>query len=195
MSDADKYAPFGPFCLNENGIKKKIIDFLGGFITINRNHREVHEGEFFSCGHTFLAVANSATVYFRFLTGAKQFHYGFSIDAEGKAFARIYRGTTYTDDGTTVDIFNNSDFSSNVALHTSFHTPTIDVIGTEITPTNGILVPGGIGPQSVGGSIKGSEERIACVGTDYLIAVTNDSGFAKDITIQVAGYESGTVLT
>lgn len=193
--DVNKYTPQGPFAWNELGIKKKIIDFLGGMITIGRNHREVHEGEFFTISYTFLAVPNNGFARLRFLTGVKQFHYGVEVISEGKALAKLLRGTTYTADGTSVPAVNNSCASSNVAILTAFHTPTIDVAGSELSPVNGLLILGGTGPLSVGSSVKSDEERIAAVTQDYLAEVQNVSGLAKDITVLIGGYESGTILT
>ena len=187
--DAGSYAPRGPFSLTEAGITKVIIDCLGGMVSIGQNHREIHEGEFYEFGHTFIDVADAATVRLRFLAGAINFHYGVEIISEGKAFADIHKGTTYTDAGTEITPINNYDASSNTALLTAFHTPTVDVLGAMLTPENGILILGGTGPLSVGGSVKTDEERVTALDEDYLIEVTNDSGQAKTITILVAGYE------
>lgn len=190
MADAESYAPLGPFCLTPEGIKKALIDPLGGMIVIDRNHHEVHEGEFFEFGQTFLLVADDGFAYLRFKTSAaKTLHFGSSITAEGKALVKIYEGTTYTDDGTVITPINNNRCSSDAAETSVWHTPTVDVLGSELTPENGVLLIGGLGPQSVGGSVKGDEEIIAADGTDYLIAVQNVSGQVKDITIQVGGYE------
>jgi hypothetical protein len=189
MSDPDSYAPLGPHSLTPGGNQKDLIDPTGAMIAIDFNHHEIHEGDFYSFGYTFIDVASTAFAYLRFLTGAKEFHYGIEIDTEGKAYAFLYRGTTYTLDGTTVALINNNCGSSNTALTTAFFTPTPDAFGTLLTPPNGILIPGGLGPQSIGGSVKSNEERVGAVSGDYLIAVQNVSGLAKDITIQVAGYE------
>ena len=72
---------------------------------------------------------------------------------------------------------------------TAFHTPTIDVIGGLLTATNGILIPGGLGPQSIGADVKTDEERVGAATQDILVRVQNKSGLPKDITIQVSGYE------
>ena len=190
MTDlVDTYAPLGPHCLTPGGVQKDLIDILGGFIQIDRNHREVHEGEFFTFGYTFIDVADTAIVHVRFLTGSKSFHWAPQVDPEGKAYAFIYRGTTYTNGGTTVAVINNNCISTNTAELTAFQAPTIDALGTLLTPENGILIPGGLGPQSVGASIKADEERVSKTAQDYLIAAQNVSGQPKDITIQVAGYE------
>ena len=187
--DPETFSPQGPWSLTEAGVKKVLIDCLGGMVAIAQNHREIHEGEFYEFGQTFLAVADNATVGLRFLTGAKNFHYGIEVIAEGKSFADIYKGTTYTGDGTGITPINNNDASSETALLTAFHTPTVDILGSLLTPENGILILGGTGPLSVGGSVKADEERVTALNTDYLIEITNVSGQAKDITILVAGYE------
>ena len=187
--DVSKRAAFGPWSLNALGFIKTMIDCLGGMVNIGQNHREIHEGEFYEFGHTFIDVADAATIRLRFLTGAKNFHYGIEVMSEGKAFAAIRKGTTYTGDGTEITPINNNDASSETALLTVFHTPTVNVAGSLLTPANGILILGGTGPLSVGGDIKADEERVSALTTDYLIEVTNDSGQAKDITILVGGYE------
>jgi hypothetical protein len=188
--EPETYAPMGPFCLTPEGLKKALIDPYGGMISMNRNHHEVHEGHFYTFGRTFLAVADDATVRVRFLTSAnKEFHYGVEITAEGKALVKELEGTTYTDNGTEITPVNNNRSSSSVAELTAYHTPTVDVAGDELTPGNGILLVGGLGPNSIGGDIKPGEEFIAKVSTDYVIEVQNKSGQAKDITIEIAGYE------
>jgi len=187
--DPETFAPQGPWCLTETGIRKVLIDILGGIITTTRNHREIHEGEFFTFGFTFLDVADDAFAYLRFLTGAKNFHFGNDVVAEGKARAFLYRSTTFTAPGTAVPVVNNNCASSNTALLTAFSNPTPNVLGTLLTPANGILLPGGLGPQSVGLQVKSDEERVAGLNTEYLVAVKNVSGLAKDITITLAGYE------
>ncbi len=187
--DVNTIAPFGPWSLNALGFIKKLIDELGGMISIGQNHHEIHEGEFYAFGQTFIDVANAATVRVRFLTGAKNFHYGVEVVSEGKAFAAIRKGTTYTGNGTSITPINQNDASSETALLTAFHTPTVNVAGSLLTPENGILIPGGTGPLSVGDSVKADEERVTDLNTDYVIEVTNNAGAAKDITILVAGYE------
>ena len=187
--DPETYAPQGPWALTEEGVRKVLIDCLGGFIVTSRNHREVHEGEFYTFGFTFLSVADDGFAYLRFLSGAKNLHLGLEVTAEGKSLAFLYRGTTFTAPGDAVAIINNNCASSNTALVTAFSEPTHDVLGTLLTPANGILLPGGLGPQSVGAEVKSDEERVTGIDTEYLVAVKNVSGLSKDITIIVAGYE------
>lgn len=187
--DTSSIAPFGPWSINIAGIRKTLIDTLGAMVGIDLNHKEIHQGEFFTFGFTFLAVADDALAQLHFLTGAKNFHFGLEVIAEGKALASLYRGTTYTAAGDAVAVINNNCASSNTALLTAFSEPTTNVLGTLLTPANGQLLVGGTGPLSVGAQVKSDEERVANVGTDYLISVKNVSGQAKDITILVAGYE------
>ena len=187
--DPETYAPKGPFSLTPGGLIKTLIDFLGGMITIGQNHHEIHEGEFYTFGHTFIDVADAATVRLRFLAGAKNLHYGVQISSEGKAYADIHKGTTYTGNGTEITPINNNDASSETALLAAYHTPTVDVLGSLLTPENGILILGGLGPQSLGDSVKQDEERVSAIDTDYLLEVTNVSGQGKYISIIVAGYE------
>jgi len=191
MADEDpkQRMPFGPWSLNADGIRKTLIDTLGAIVGIDLNHKEVHEGEFFTFGFTFLDVADDAFAYLRFLTGVKNFHLGLEITVEGKALAFLYRGTTFTAPGDAVAVINNNCASSNTALLTAFSEPTPNALGTLLTPENGELLVGGTGPLSVGAQVKSDEERVAGPNTEYLIAVQNVAGAAKDITIVVAGYE------
>ncbi len=187
--DPTKYAPQGPFSLNRIGIQRNLIDFLGAQISITFNHHEIHDGNFYGFGFTVLNVANDGFADLHFVLGANSFHYGVRIVPEGKALGFIYRATTYTNAGTSIPVTNNSCVCSNTAALTAFHTPTINAIGDLLTAGQGILIPGGLGPQSIGADIKTDEERIGAASGDYLIRVQNKSGLAKDITIQVSGYE------
>jgi hypothetical protein len=188
--DPSTFSPQGPHSLNSAGFLKEYIDFLGGQIGIDFPHHEVHEGNLYTFGYTFIDVANAASAELHFVTAATHsIHYAVRITSEGKSYAFIYRGSTYTDDGTEITPVNNNCASSNTAATTVYHTPTVNVDGTLLTAENGILIAGGLGPQSVGSDVRSNDERVAAVSNDYLVRVTNVAGTDKDITIQVAGYE------
>lgn len=155
--------------------------------SMDRDHVEVHEGEFFTGGHLFPAVANNAIVLLRITVGVKELHASPFAIAEGKAYASLSRGDTFTVAGTAISFPNNNDNSSNIALTALKHTPTIDVAGTDIVTD--LLIPGGTGPQSVGAAEKQDEERILMPNTEYVLAVQNKAGVAKDIFLGIAGYE------
>jgi hypothetical protein len=187
--DPNQYAPQGPWSINSQGNLRELIDFLGAQIGITFNHHEIHDGNFYGISFTFLLVADDAFADLRFLLGANSFHYGIRVTPEGKALALVYRNSTYTDNGTEVEAINNNCASSKTALLTAYHTPTIDTTGTLLTAENGILIPGGLGPQSIGADVKTDEERVGAATQDILVRVQNKSGLPKDITIQISGYE------
>lgn len=193
--DVEKRAPFGPFSVSPAGIKKSLIDFLGSMGVISQNHKKIHEENFYTAAHTFLAVADDASVLMRVKTNTKDLHMAFSVIAEGKAYVNFEHGTTFSAPGTELTPQNNTIGSSNTADFKAFFAPTVNVAGTSILPSvgsapaTGILVSGGLGPQSVGSDVKQDEEWEIEEGIESLITVTNKSGQAKDITVLIAGYE------
>jgi hypothetical protein len=186
------YNCIGPYSCNPLGFKKEVIDLLGAIIGITTNHHEIHEGNFYTLGCTFIAVPNNQYAEAHIVMGAERdFHFAVNVVAEGKSFAFLYRNSTYTAVGTPLNIVNSNCASTNVASFTAFRDPEIETLGDLLTPENGTLIPGGPGPQSVGAGSKFDEERVAAVNNDYLVRVQNVAGVPKDITIEISGYEDG----
>lgn len=155
-----------------------------------KQHYEVHEGESFSVSHSFGSVGNGNTVLFRLTTGTKYANLTWSIDAGGLSLITLQEGTTFSVAGTTVMIFNRNRNVSTTTTAVAKHTPTVDDAGTVIRSEQ---IPGGSNPsRGGGGSSREDLEWIMIPSTDYLWSITNQSGSAQYITIEIDFYNEDT---
>jgi hypothetical protein len=151
-------------------------------------HEQIHEGNSFTAGHYFAAVAASASVMFRISVGASNYaHILFDIAAGAVSEATIDEGTTFSAPGTALTEFNLDRSSATVADVSAFHTPTVNVAGTTMKH---ILIPGANKASQGGGDSAASRlEWILDKSTEYLVTVTNNGTGAEDISINATWYE------
>lgn len=157
---------------------------VSGTVTcISHDENMIHEGKMFSTSYLFTAVTDNDYARLRIINDANhELHFSFAVETEAKVYIKFYEDTTYTVDGTEVDSFNSKRSSGNTTGATVYHTPTIDNIGTEIRTG----LQGTAGKFVEAGGADGSKtERMLNVSTDYLIAVQNKGGAAKDIVIRI----------
>ncbi len=157
-------------------------------LTINTDltHEKVHEGISFVSNTLFTSVADSDSVYVRFKATTKAMHIIFKVEVEGKSFLKTYEGTTYTDDGTAVNVFNRVVGGGVTETGEVYKTPTIDVLGAQ---RGNRLIPAGRGGTATGGSGGNRVESIILPGNELLIEVENASGQSRDIDIVADWYE------
>jgi hypothetical protein len=160
---------------------------LGALVTIDGAHKEVHDGKFFVVSRYYAAIAAAGVADMRVLVGAaKALHVTVSVAAGGNANVDIYEGTTYTANGTAVTIYDRNRTTANASTATSFHTPTVLVLGTDIFDG---FCPGGSKQSAMGSVRSNGQEWIFKKSTDYLIRVTNVSAGNADYSIEVEWYE------
>ena len=159
-----------------------------GIANIDYIHDIIHRGLFFSVVHTFKSVADEAYAYMRISTGDTEIHPFIGVAATGLAYFAIYRDANVSG-GTPLLITHHKDETDRrgVLDCAFYHTPSVDSNpGTLWMPER--LIQGGTGPKTTGGATGLREELYFKEDTEYLIAVQNNGGAAKDIEIELGFY-------
>ena len=159
-----------------------------GITNIDYVHELIHRGLYFAVSHLFKAVSDEAYVYIRIKTGAVEIHPFITVNSEGKAYVSMYREAAVAD-GTVLLITHFNDEKDRRSLIDSifYHTPTVDSSPGTIWFPERLLV-GGTGPKSNGGEVQAREELYLEKNHEYLLAVQNQGGAAKDININIGFY-------
>lgn len=159
----------------------------GAAETIDFAHAKIHEGNGYIVSKLFLSVADDSYADLHIMTGStKETHMLMEISAVRKSYISLYRGTTYSNIGTTVAVFNSDDSSSNTTASSVYSSPTVTTLGTLLLQD---LIPAGTNSKTVGGVSNTRAERILRTSTDYLLRVQNVSNNTSDIAIQFDYYE------
>lgn len=153
---------------------------------ISSVHQNVHDGITFVTSYEF---TSASTVDILISVGAnKSLHIGGNINVSAASSIAVYEGTTVSDNGTALDVYNKNRNGSDSQDPSLFHTPTITLVGTKLY---GAYIPGGKGGNALGGSDGGSprdgSELILAKSTLYLIRVT---GTSIDGSVNLEFYES-----
>jgi len=175
--------------IDDGGNSISIDDGGNELLTIDYAHKEIHEGNHYSACYIFAGVANNASAELRILNGStKYLHLLVYVNCELKTYSYIYEATTYSGNGTSLSIYNNNRSSAKVSTATVYHTPTVNVLGTEILCE---MIPAGSKSTPLGGSSASRLEYILDTSTDYLIRVTSKggAGSSNDISIICEWYE------
>jgi len=154
--------------------------------TLDITHQKVHEGASFVINKLFTDVVNGDSVYVRFKAIDQSMNIVFKVEVEGKAFFKTYEGTTYTDDGTVVTPFNRIVGDGKVVDAEIYHTPTINVLGTQ---RGNRLIPAGKSGTATGGQSASRLESVILPGQELLLEVENASGQVRDIDIVADWYQ------
>jgi len=173
--------------ITDNATSATVDSKVKAVKTIETEHAEIHEGETYICSHFYSLVADDANADLRITSGSnKELHITITVAVAGNGETLIYEGTTYTVAGTNVVIYNRDRTSSNSSDATCRHTPTANVLGTELFHG---YAPGGEKKEAIGSVRKTAQEWIFKKSEDYLIRFTNRSGGAIDVSIEVEWYE------
>jgi len=156
-------------------------------VGITTPHHEVHEGDSYISGHYIDDLADTAALDLLIVTGLKEIHLTFDVSTEGLATVLFYEGTTVSAAGTGLAEINRDRTSSNTALTTVTHTPTVSGVGTVLIPEQ--LIPGGTGNKTVGTSRAAGLEFVLDVSTTHLLRITNLGGAVKDVAGTINWYE------
>ena len=166
-----------------SGTKAVKIDAdVGGIVVTDHVHHEVHEGEMFVSSFTVphgSEIGNDKSQDFLIVTAAKEAHIFFEVTTGGDAEVLFYEDATTSNDGTGLAELNMNRRSTETAVETVFHTPTVSTTGTLLIHS---FVAGGSGPQSSGGASRSDTEWILDTNSKYLLRVTNRSGSAIQLS-------------
>lgn len=149
---------------------------VGGIVTTDHVHHEVHEGEMFVASYTVphgSELANDASLDILIVTAAKEAHLFASIGVGGDCEVLFYEDATTSAAGTALAENNMNRRSSATAVETITHTPTVSTTGTLLLQT---FLPGGSGPQAGGGASRSNTEWLLDINSKYLLRITNRSG-------------------
>jgi hypothetical protein len=161
-----------------------IVD--GASDSIDFAHAKIHQGVSYTITKLLKNVANNAYADLHIITGDEQTHLTIVAQAEGKCYTLLYRGTTYSNTGTAVTVYNCDDSSANTTASTVKYAPTITLVGTLLYED---FIPGGVGKNIFGADLESRHEYILRTFTDYLVRVQNASTVAIDISITFNYYE------
>lgn len=188
--DINQYQPKSGRVITESGVIVNPYDFISGDQgNIETIHKKIHEQKHFNATHFFTAVADNATARIRVVKGVgKVPHIVANITALGDCHYSLKTGTSYTSDGTEIIPKNNVVGSEHEAVSKVYHTPTIDVAGDVFMGP--LILVGGRAGQALGGD-SGFRNEIVLLAdnSDLLIEITNKSGQARDISIDISFYE------
>ena len=178
------------YYLDGDGKRRRLSSLLptdkatGALKTIEYEHHEIHDGSMF----TVLEVTdlgNGATRDVLIVTpnSAKWAHLVWELEHELEATIQFYKGTVYSDPGTPIPTFNRNGNSGKEATTLTYHTPTIDDVGTLI----GTITQGS--GKKAGGNDRESNEYILKQDCAYLIRITNETANDNLIFMKLNWYE------
>lgn len=154
---------------------------------INHNHYEVHKGTFYGISHFFDDLANGANADVLIKVGAnKTLHINVSVYSSGFGTIYFYEDTTASNNGTAITIYNMNRTSDNTSNATTFYTPTVTDVGTQLIVTG---IPGGEKKNAIGGIAKPNSEFILAKSKNYMVRVNNSSGDTSDVIMNIEWYE------
>lgn len=147
-------------------------------------HSKIHHGGMFSACHLAAAVADNGDVEIH-MKVTNPMHLREIIGTEGTVHVFLFEGPTVSEDGTEITCYDRNRVSANPPTTEVFHTPTTSADGTELAS---MVLPGGSKNQATGSLSTGREEWILDAGS-YMLRLTNKSGGAADIAVQLDFYE------
>ena len=165
-------------------------EVTGAAVVISIPHHEVHEGEMFEISYKSAEggdIADNGTIAFLLRTGAKYDHLVFGGNAGGDAEVEFLEAVGVVAEGTAMAEQNMNRTSVRTAVTTAFRDPTI-AGGTLLF---NVLIPGGTGGNSAGGSgaVRVGTEWILAANQDYAIRLTNRAGNAQPMSLAAQWYE------
>lgn len=153
------------------------------------NEYMIEQGLYFTAEHLFTSVLSDAYVYLRITNPStdKYVHVQFNVNNEKKLYVASFSGTTYSNNGTAVTMFNRNSASSNTPSALVYHTPTINVLGTQ--RGNSMIAINSDQYVQIGGAPSSYVETVIAPSNDILIRLQNKGGTTQDIAITVNWYE------
>jgi len=168
-------------------------EITGALVSMAVAHHEIHEGETWLVSYKSPDAANIAdngTITFTITVNAKWAHMLFRAPCGGDMEAELREGATIQGGtGTAMVRYNkNRGKTAEDSTVTVRRDATITGAGTLIENE---FIPGGTGPQAVGGAGVSRAEWILNRNTTYLVRVTNRAGNAQPMSLAIEWYEEG----
>lgn len=178
----------GKYVGNPTILKDLRADVSSELIFISHEHSKIHEGKLFGAGYMNATLANDGNLDLHITTPVDySVHTYIKTSGGGDSEFLIYEGTTFTANGTAITPINHNRTSSNVATTLAYHTPTVNVIGTQLWQE---FVPGGSGGASPGAvGHPTSEQVVLAPNTEYLFRLVNRSGVVDYFNLLLSFYE------
>lgn len=151
-----------------------VIDFV---------HEKVHDGKTYRFCTTNIGVANNSYMRVAY-TPSVNIHWVGYVNAEGKAYVKLYEGSVVTG-GVRYTPQNMNRTYANASQTIVSINPTVVTLGTELSTW---LLTGGTGPQSIGSDIRQNTEIVLSGNVTYMIEAQNVSGQSKDFNINAQWY-------
>ena len=169
-----------------NGIGPYIIDkSTFAYPTIEYEHHEIHDGDFFHIGSGFILASNETHNKLLITpTGSKWVHFYSNIQASAETAFNIFEGGTYSG-GVVITSYNKNRNSADTCGCT--WRKNCVVSGT--TPTSGTFIYNslfGTGRNS-GGGARGQNEWVLKSGTSYLLEIVSKAN-ANNISFEIDYY-------
>lgn len=165
-------------------------DIDGALVAVLYQHHEIHEGSTFLVSYKSpdaAPVADNGTILFIITTHAKYAHMAFRAACGGDMEGELYEGTTVTaGTGFAMVEYNKNRASAKAATVGVRRQMTIVAVGTLIENE---FVPGGTGPQAVGGAAATRAEWVLAPNTVYMVRITNRAGNAQPMSLAIEWYE------
>jgi len=155
---------------------------------IEWEHHEVHAGNTYTVSFRSAAVANNGYLDLHIVGTTKDAHVKITYSCEGKVLFKTYSATTYTVVGTAITPWNRNMCSTNTAVTTFYHTPTINVLGSQ--RVDEFVGTGGAAAVRAGGVGGSSIETVVNPTKDLLLRLQNVSGSASDLQFTINFYET-----
>jgi hypothetical protein len=113
------------------------------------------------------------------------------VASEGKAYLDMYGQVTVDTPGTAMGQTQKLSGSSNTSVADSEYDGAYTYSAANLVHSS--LIPGGSGPNSVGGQATDAELAMAIPGRNILVVLTNKAGSAKDMSIRIVWLDCETV--
>lgn len=138
-------------------------------------------GHLYTISKKVIGVANDGYARIRVKAPVdKQLAFTITTAATGKAYFNSYLNSTYSNDGTALNIFNRKTDLLNDSGALAYLNPTISQLGVQRADD---FINGTTGPQKLGGSMGDDTVTILMPGHDILIEVQNKAGTNQSIDV------------
>lgn len=170
--------------------ERSVVLYAGGYRPAPDAHTHIHHGHTFSADYIIASLANDAAINLILTTPADDWpHLVVKASIGGDGLLQVYEGVASTG-GTPITPVNHKFYSTLTADETVAHTPTISNDGT-IKINH--YIPGGTSGVATGGVSTRGEEIILKPSTKYLFRLTNVSGQARRVGIDLLWYQAGLI--
>jgi len=163
-------------------------------VVIDVAHHEIHEGETWLVSYKSPdadPIADNGTIAFVVVTGSKYVHLLARAGCGGDAEAELYEGTNYQVGTGTAMVERNKSRPTGDGGNTAqvIRQPAINNAGVLLENE---FIPGGTGPQAVGGAGTMRAEWVFARNTNYMVRITNRAGNAQPMSLAIEWYEEST---